>query len=647
MKREKIYLGNTLIHDEKEYNEMKESINTLKTNLEGVTAPVTYTGSVYENNGHLTYNFYGDNPLRGNLKKLKPGDILQLFQLSESGEELSANTYTILNGSDNTLTGSEDYKAVLMLDNFNELLEIRTNYSIHKTSSETWYFTNSSDGKLVPQNPVNSSGVTIMNFNDVKPGDIFKVDDIDESFTTYWYVLTDGKGYYDATSSPIRAVTVMSTYGNISGIGTDGSIVSVSATKLNDRMSTTSTVIGVETIPVRNEQGTIDICHIKRNVNKFTFNGNGWYRVYSASNNSLTAQSIRLNINSVYDNMLNPSATNNSYTFEINLTQGGEVSINQFASIHSNLIDKIRIISTDSYDDTYIDIHYNISSSGEVDLYFTIDGIGDINLVQNPIIPDTHYVTEFTTVNGFKSQINNEVIIFDDVKDTIDKRVWNQGYKYLSVTGTAANITTEQFIQYLNSIGAFTYSSYFVVKGLWNYAHSDTIIDTGIGNIQLAGATVEVFNQLTDSYEIRISTASRTSNTSSKNSMFIYRYQDGGAETITSSWSKLVNSDELPLKGSTNRFTAWNAIPCETKIYSGGFQTDVTINCSKAMPVGESITLIMLNTTSSSHTINLTNFNVRNVDTITVKANKRAEINIMALNTDISDYHVRGINYED
>ena len=622
----KIYLGNTLIHDEKEYNEMKESINTLKTNLEGVSAPVIYTGSITENpNGFKVYNSYGDTPLSGNLKNLRPGDKLQLFQLSDSGEELSADTYTILSGSDNYLTGNEDIRAILMLDNFNNLCEIRTNKHIAKTSSEVWLFT-SSDGKLVPQNPVNSAGVTSLSFNEVKPGDVFKLSDL-----YYYYILSYGLGYYSTTNTPSKAVVAIENNGKLVQIYTDGSITPIDAETLNGYKASENSI--PNTIPVRDDHNSLAINHITRNIEHFNFTTAGWYRIYIANNGTNISQSIRITINSGF-----AYTSNSSYTFEINIGWDNTV-INQYASIAEyNVVDKIRV-STGNQANTYIDIHYSVSTVN--DLYFSIDGLGTLQLIQNPEVPSDYRTTEFTTVNGFKSQINNTEVSYN--------KTINGSIKVSE--GGNSSMTTEQFLTRLAELGGFENSKHITFICSHSYTNNDYIASP-VGNISLSGAIINIYcnnwnPNITSGwamYDIVIMTASVSNNINAyDNNIFVLRK----VGTNPYIWKRLVNSDELPLKGSTNNFTAWTAIPCETKIYSGGFQTDVTINCSKAMSVGESVTLIMLNNTSSSHTINLTNFNVRNVDTITVEANKRAEINIMALNTNISDYHVRGVNYED
>ena len=618
MKNKKIYLGNTLIHDEKEYNEMKESINTLKTNLEGVSAPVTYTGSITENpNGFKVYNSYGDTPLSGNLKNLKPGDKLQLFQLSESGEELSANTYTILSGSDNYLTGNEDIRAILMLDNFNNLCEIRTNKQIAKVFSEVWLFT-SSDGKLVPQNPVNTAGVTSLSFNEVKPGDIFKLG----SFN-YYYILSYGLGYYSTTNTPSKAVVAIENNGKLVQIYTDGSITPVDAETLNGYNA--SKECAVDTIPIRNDKGAINITSIKQHKEEVQFNTEGWYRIYTSSDEFYASRSIRLNINTIYNNN-----KDSSYTFEINISHD-YVSINQFASIgvDDNVIDKIRIVDK-HVGNTYIDIHYRKNNMTAI--YFNVMGLGGINVSSNPEVPSDYRTTKFTTVNGFKSQINDTPISFVKAQ-----------YVNFMVGSSVAEITTNQFITKLASYGAFAYNTTTELICSYAYSNNDVVI-TDIGKISLAGSTIKVVNGVGDNYHIIVSTALTCNANGCVNfSVFIYRKNGSNG-----AWTRLVNSSELPLKGVTSGFTNWTAVPGTTKVYSGSFTTDVTINMSNTIPLGENITLMLTNTTSSDKTINLTNFANRNVDTITVPgSSQRAEINIMALTNNISEYYVRGILYKD
>ncbi|HCB1869059.1 TPA: hypothetical protein MYQ30_004392 [Citrobacter freundii] len=57
--------------------------------------------------------------------------------------------------------------------------------------------------------------------------------------------------------------------------------------------------------------------------------------------------------------------------------------------------------------------------------------------------------------------------------------------------GGGGNWTTAEFIVWLENQGAFNHP-YWMCKGSWSYSDNRTITDTGCGNIQLAGAVVEV-----------------------------------------------------------------------------------------------------------------------------------------------------------
>lgn len=57
--------------------------------------------------------------------------------------------------------------------------------------------------------------------------------------------------------------------------------------------------------------------------------------------------------------------------------------------------------------------------------------------------------------------------------------------------GGGGNWTTAEFIVWLENQGAFNHP-YWMCKGSWSYGNNRTITDTGCGNIQLAGAVVEV-----------------------------------------------------------------------------------------------------------------------------------------------------------
>ena len=70
--------------------------------------------------------------------------------------------------------------------------------------------------------------------------------------------------------------------------------------------------------------------------------------------------------------------------------------------------------------------------------------------------------------------------------------------------GGGGNWTTAEFIVWLETQGAFNHP-YWMCKGSWSYGDNRTITDTGCGNIQLAGAVVEVMG-VRGAMTIRITT---------------------------------------------------------------------------------------------------------------------------------------------
>ncbi|EPK3700959.1 hypothetical protein PQQ19_003963 [Citrobacter freundii] len=71
--------------------------------------------------------------------------------------------------------------------------------------------------------------------------------------------------------------------------------------------------------------------------------------------------------------------------------------------------------------------------------------------------------------------------------------------------GGGGNWTTAEFIVWLENQGAFNHPSW-MCKGSWSYSNNRTITDTGCGNIQLAGAVVEVMGDR-GAMTIRVTTA--------------------------------------------------------------------------------------------------------------------------------------------
>ena len=94
-------------------------------------------------------------------------------------------------------------------------------------------------------------------------------------------------------------------------------------------------------------------------------------------------------------------------------------------------------------------------------------------------------------------------------------------HDYLRMDGTSGNWTTSQFKTWLKTQGAFANPCYWVARGVWSYASSKTITDTGCGNIHLAGAVVEVIGR-ENNHTIRITTPTTSTNGGVINAEFIY-----------------------------------------------------------------------------------------------------------------------------
>ncbi|MGZ0474807.1 hypothetical protein ACTM4I_21035 [Citrobacter freundii] len=90
--------------------------------------------------------------------------------------------------------------------------------------------------------------------------------------------------------------------------------------------------------------------------------------------------------------------------------------------------------------------------------------------------------------------------------------------------GGGGNWTTAEFIVWLENQGAFNHP-YWMCKGSWSYGDNRTITDTGCGNIQLAGAVVEVLG-VRGAMTIRVTTASTGGGTLSAQFTYINHGDD-------------------------------------------------------------------------------------------------------------------------
>ncbi|HFG3508883.1 TPA: phage tail protein [Escherichia coli] len=121
-----------------------------------------------------------------------------------------------------------------------------------------------------------------------------------------------------------------------------------------------------------------------------------------------------------------------------------------------------------------------------------------------------------TPLSAFVRGILGKNSASDFVKDIGAGRAFSGS---VSIGGDSGAWTTAQFISWLESQGAFNHP-YWMCKGSWAYANNKVITDTGCGNIQLAGAVVEVMG-VKSAMTIRVTTPTTATN-GTTSSQFTY-----------------------------------------------------------------------------------------------------------------------------
>lgn len=114
-----------------------------------------------------------------------------------------------------------------------------------------------------------------------------------------------------------------------------------------------------------------------------------------------------------------------------------------------------------------------------------------------------------------------------------------------SFGGNNNSITTAQFLTHLQNLGAFS-TGFGIYRGSWSYMGNQSITDTGVGVIHLAGSTVEVIGNSASNCTIRVTVPTTSGNGTTKR---IYVYCNNG-DDYNPGWFAVARTDEL----------TWNAI---------------------------------------------------------------------------------------
>ncbi|HHD0689073.1 TPA: phage tail protein [Citrobacter freundii] len=136
-----------------------------------------------------------------------------------------------------------------------------------------------------------------------------------------------------------------------------------------------------------------------------------------------------------------------------------------------------------------------------------LTAVGRVLIGQESVAKVLEYLGLVDTINraaGALQKYQNGADVPDKdlfVRNIGAARAFNGGIKI----GGGGNWTTAEFIAWLENQGAFNHP-YWMCKGSWSYANNRIITDTGCGNIQLAGAVIEVMG-VRGAMTIRVTTA--------------------------------------------------------------------------------------------------------------------------------------------
>ncbi|EID6937751.1 tail fiber protein [Escherichia coli] len=122
-------------------------------------------------------------------------------------------------------------------------------------------------------------------------------------------------------------------------------------------------------------------------------------------------------------------------------------------------------------------------------------------------------------------------------KDTFTKNIGACRAYSGALSTEAGNWTTAQFIEWLDSRGAFNHP-YWMCKGSWSYANNKIITDTGCGYIHLAGCVVEVMGTKS-AITIRVTTPTTSSGGGTTSAQFTYiNHGDGYSPGWRRDWNR-------------------------------------------------------------------------------------------------------------
>lgn len=145
------------------------------------------------------------------------------------------------------------------------------------------------------------------------------------------------------------------------------------------------------------------------------------------------------------------------------------------------------------------------------------------------------------------------------------------------ISTTTGNWTTAQFIEWLDSQGAFNHP-YWMCKGSWSYGNNKIITDTDCGNIHLAGAVIEVMG-IKSAMTIRITTPTTSTGGGTTNAQFTYI--NHGTD-YSPGWRRDYNSRNKPTASEIGALPSGGTAVSSVNLASKGRVTALTDNTQGA-----------------------------------------------------------------
>ncbi|ELP7268667.1 tail fiber protein [Escherichia coli] len=162
-------------------------------------------------------------------------------------------------------------------------------------------------------------------------------------------------------------------------------------------------------------------------------------------------------------------------------------------------------------------------------------------------------------------------------KDTFTKNIGACRAFGGSVSTTTGNWTTAQFIEWMDSQGAFNHP-YWMCKGSWSYGNNKIITDTDCGNIHLAGAVIEVMG-IKSAMTIRITTPTTSTGGGTTNAQFTYI--NHGTD-YSPGWRRDYNSRNKPTASEIGALPSGGTAVSSVNLASKGQVTALTDNTQGA-----------------------------------------------------------------